>query len=375
MVVSVVWLAPAIFATINSIVQSRLYGDPLPSVRDLLWSAGDWLVYAILTPPIFYVSRRWPIARPHIVRRSLLHLLFAVLFCIAWAVSGKLLQLTLGLVFARAEVQQFVAKAGDRVWQLAGIDILSWIFTTLPFGVVVYFSIAGIAHAIRYFAEAQEREVQLARLSDQLSSARLASLRAQLNPHFLFNSLNTIAVLTREGNTTAATRVVEQLSEVLRETLDRSQANEVSLEEELHLVRQYLAVEEARFSDRLRPEFDVDPAVLSAAVPSFALQHLVENALRHGIARRTDAGRVAITARRAGDRLEITVTDDGPGVAADLTPPPGHGLTNTRERLQTLYPGADASLDVTPAPGRGTIARLRIPYREIVLEPEDHAGR
>ena len=230
----------------------------------------------------------------------MLHLGFALLFCVGWALSGKALQLGLGLLLNRQEVRAFVQSSGDRLWQNIGQDVLGWIFITLPFGVVVYLSLAGIAHAIRYFVEASEREVQMARLSEQLTGARLAALQSQLNPHFLFNSLNTIAVLVRDGNRATATRVIEQLSEVLRSTLSRTQAVEVSLEEELRLVRQYLAVEQARFSDRLRPAFEIDPATLSAAVPRFALQHLVENALRHGIARRTEAGRVVVTARRDG---------------------------------------------------------------------------
>jgi len=375
MLVSAVWLAPAVFATINDVVQRRLHGEPPPRLDELLWSGGDWLVYAILTPPVFFVSRRWPIARPRIVARALLHLGFAVLFCAAWAISGKMLQLTLGLIFRRDEVQRFFATQGDRVWQAIGLDIVGWIFTTLPFGVVVYLSIAGMAHAIRYFLEAREREVQVSKLAEQVTAARLSTLQAQLNPHFLFNSLNTIAVLTRDGDTQAATRVIEQLSDVLRSTLGRSQSSEVSLDDEMDLVRQYLAVEQARFPDRLRPEFDVDPAVLSAAVPSFAVQHLVENALRHGIARRTDAGRVVVRARRDADALEITVTDDGAGVAQAATQQEGHGLENTRERLRTLYSPGSASLDVMPAPGRGTVARLRIPYREMILEAERDAER
>ena len=145
--------------------------------------------------------------RPHIAGRVALHLTFALLFCVAWAVSGKLLQLGLGLMFSPQELRALVSAAGDRFWPTVGVDVLSWIFTTLPFGVVVYLSIVGIAHAIRYFVEAREREVQVARLSEQLAGARLSTLQAQLNPHFLFNSLNTIAVLDRDGNRTAATRV------------------------------------------------------------------------------------------------------------------------------------------------------------------------
>jgi LytS/YehU family sensor histidine kinase len=250
---------------------------------------------------------------------------------------------------------------------MIGRDVASWILTTFPFGVIVYLCVAGVAHAIRYFVEAREREVQMARLSAQLSDARLAALHAQLNPHFLFNSLNTIAVLVRDGHRGAATRVIEQLSDVLRSTLGRSQGNEVTLENELHLVRQYVAVEQARFSDRLRPAFDVPGALLSAAVPRFALQHLVENAIRHGIARRSDAGRLSVSARRDGDMLELAVVDDGPGVAAPVDEQVGHGLENTRERLRTLY-GERGSLVLTPASPQGTFARLRIPYRE--MEPE-----
>jgi two-component system, LytTR family, sensor kinase len=369
MLVSAVWIAPAVLATISSIAQRRLNGEPAASASDLLWTGGDWLVYAVLTPPIFAVARRWPIERPHVPRRALLHLLFALLFCLAWATLGKLLEILLALTFTPDEFHARLA-AGAPFWTKLLRDLVAWILVTLPFGVVVYLCITGIAHAIRYFFEATDREIQLARVSEQLATTRLAALQAQLNPHFLFNSLNTIAVLVRDGDTRAAARVIEQLSDVLRSTLNRTQVNEVTLEDELGLVRQYLAVEEARFSDRLRPVLDVDPSALSAAVPRFAVQHLVENALRHGMAKRTDAGRIVVTARRAGDTLELTVEDDGPGPAAGATDVKGHGLDNTRERLRTLY-GDRASLVVTAARPLGTIARLRIPYRELVLEEHD----
>jgi sensor histidine kinase YesM len=372
MLVSVVWLAPAALATIDQIAQRRLAGEPPAGPGELLWAGGDWLVYAFLTPPIFAASRRWPIARPHVTRRALLHFLFALLFCAAWATGGKLLQAVLGLLFRPQQVRAMVKAAGDQFWQKAWWDLLSWIFTTLPFGVVVYLCIAGIAHAIRYFVEANERELQVARLSEQLSGARFAALQAQLNPHFLFNTLNTIAVLVRDDDRTGAVRIVEQLGDVLRRTLSRHRTNEVTLEEELELVRQYVAIERARFSDRLRPTFDIDDAVRSAAVPSFAVQHLVENAVRHGIAKRSDAGRVDVAAHRAGDLLQISVTDDGPGVDAQATMPQAHGIENTRERLRALY-GGRASLDIARAATGGTIATLRIPYREMLLEPDDAA--
>jgi two-component system, LytTR family, sensor kinase len=169
-------------------------------------------------------------------------------------------------------------------------------------------------------------------------------------------------VLVRDDDKKGATRIVEQLSEVLRRTLNRNRANEVGLEDELDLVRQYLAIEEVRFSDRLRVTYDVDPAALRAAVPSFALQHLVENAIRHGITRRPDAGQLRVAARRDGDALEMSVADDGAGIGSMIEPPKGHGLDNTRERLRALH-GDRASLTVAPRPDGGTVATLRVPYR------------
>jgi LytS/YehU family sensor histidine kinase len=297
------------------------------------------------------------------------HLVISLLFCAAWATCGKLLHWGLMLLFDPNALR--AAMQAGQFYREAGLDWLSWIFTTLPFGVAVYLCVVGVEHAVRYFVEARERDAQLARLSEQLSSARFAALQAQVNPHFLFNTLNTIAVFVRDNDRQAAVRIVEQLSDVLRTTLSSHRANEVSLGEEIELVRRYVAIEEARFSDRLRPEFDIDGSLLSAAIPSFALQHLVENAIRHGIAKSPDAGRLVIAARRDGDTLEISVADDGAGIDAELANLQGHGIENTRERLRALY-GERATLEVArPAEG-GTIATLRTPYREMV--PESNPG-
>ena len=357
MIVSAAWILPAIFAAINRIVQAHLQGWEPATVRDVLFEGGDWFVYALLTPGVFAVSKRWPVVRPHLLRRALIHLLFSILFCVAWATCGQILRFVLMLIFARDLLNQ------DQFWQQFAVQWLSWIFITLPFGVAVYLCVVGVEHAIRYFVEVREREVQLARLSEQLAGARFAALQAQVNPHFLFNTLNTIAVLVRDDDRQGAVRIVEHLSELLRRTLSRHQENETSLGEELELVREYVAIEQARFSDRLRPEFRVDDSLLAAMVPSFALQHLVENAIRHGIARDPDAGSLIVAAERLGDVLEITVTDDGAGIDPDAAIPPGHGIDNTRERLRALY-GEDASLEIVRRDEGGTIATLRVPYKQ-----------
>jgi sensor histidine kinase YesM len=340
MLVSAAWTGPAVLGALDVIARHRLLGEGPLDIGQVLFSSLDWLLYALLTPFVFIIARRWPITKPHVAQHAALHVVFSLLFCVAWAGAGTLLRMVLQPEFlGRGIAVQFI------FWQLI----------TLPFGVAVYLAVVGIEHAIRWFAEAS-------RLSEQLAGARLAALQAQLNPHFLFNSLNTVAVLVRGGENQNAALVVEQLSDVLRSTLGHREV-ESALEDELELVRQYLAVEQARFSDRLRPEFVIDPSARNAAVPAFALQHLVENAVRHGISRRSDAGRIVVTARKDQDMLELTVEDDGPGLADDAPQPAGHGLENTRERLRTLY-GERWMLTVTKQ-AQGTVARLRVPFKHV----------
>ncbi|HEX7828358.1 MAG TPA: histidine kinase [Thermoanaerobaculia bacterium] len=356
LLVSAVWIAPAILGAINEVAQRWISREPLVDLPAILFGSGDWLLYAFLTPGVFWIARRWPLARPHWLRHGSLHLAASLLFCAAWAGGGTLLK---------------VAVQPKALWGTPIEHLLRWSFITFPFGVAVYFGVVGTEHAIRYFVEARDREIELARLAEQLAGARLAALQATVNPHFLFNTLNTVCVLVRDGDQRGATRIVEQLSDVLRETLNRHGTNEVPLDHELELVRQYVAIEQARFSDRLQPEFNVDATLRTAAVPSFALQHLVENAIRHGVAKSIDAGRVVIRVRRSGDVLEIAVIDDGPGIDRDPQLA-GHGLENTRERLRALY-GEGASLTVSRHAPQGTIAILRIPYRE--MKPDDSDGR
>jgi signal transduction histidine kinase len=367
MIVAAAWVIPAILGAVDAVGQHAVWGGTL-RWNEVVFTSVDWLMYGAFTPIIFGLSARWPLTRGMLARNVPRHVLASLLFCVAWASGGTVL---------RALLDSGMRKPGALAHWYAG-----WILTTLPFGVSVYLAMVGIEHAIRYFAEARARETQLARMSEQLAGAKLSALQAQLNPHFLFNSLNTILVLVRDNESRRATGVIEHLSDVLRRTLSRTQASEGSLEDELDLVEQYLAVEQARFSDRLRVSVDVAAPLLSAAVPSFALQHLVENAIRHGISRRTGAGVIRIAARRDADVLELTVTDDGAGMSGDGRTA-GHGLENTRERLGTLY-GERASLEVVALAATGTsgttgtigtMARLRIPYHEVLLRAASDAGR
>jgi len=345
------WLVPALLSAFSTYMQSRLDGEP-PSWRWVVFNGLDWLFYALLTPLVFRAARRFPLKRPHLARRIAIHIVGALALCVAWAALGTVLRLA---IFPRA-----ADLTAHKVW----LGFVSWVFTTFPFGVGVYFALVGIQHSFFYFAQARDRETQAARLSAQLSEARLGALRMQLNPHFLFNSLNAITVLVRDNHTAEASRMLELLSDVLRQVLRTDEPHETSLAHELEFLERYLAIEQVRFSDRLRPRIEIDPAVTRAAVPRFLLQPLVENALRHGIARRADAGLVEVRAYREGEQLVLIVRDDGPGLPTAPEAPVGVGLSNTRARLEALY-GAGATLQVVNAEGGGVIATVRLPYHEV----------
>jgi LytS/YehU family sensor histidine kinase len=228
----------------------------------------------------------------------------------------------------------------------------------------------------RLYAEvrqAHEHELRASQLEVRLTAARLEALRAQLNPHFLFNALNTIAMLVRRQANADALRGIVGLSQLLRQVLDRREEAEVALGEELALVEHYLAIEQLRYRDRLAVRVDVAPETLEACVPSLLLQPLVENAVRHGVGSRDGAGLILIAGHRQGERLRLEVRDNGPGFPPGWEPRSGRGLglTNTRERLLSLY-GADQLLELTNAPAGGAVVVVTIPFHHRSERGADH---
>ena len=352
LVIAAACIVPAVLDGGLAYVQSMLAHRP-PDWQEIFWQANEWLILGALTPLVYLLARRYPIRPPIIGRNLLVHVGGALLLCIGWATAGASLRWGLGIGPTQITKTQHLA---------------SWLLTTIPWGTFMYFTILGCVHAFAYFVEAKEREAQAARLAAQVAEARLGALRMQLHPHFLFNSLNAITVLVRDQDTTSAGRMLELLSDVLRQVLRTDQAHEISLDTELRFLERYLAIEQVRFSDRLRVRFDVDDELLDAAVPPFVLQPIVENALRHGIAKRADAGVVEIAARRDGTSLVLTVSDNGPGVDATSgqtggEPGNGLGLANVRERLTTMY-GAHGHLELharSQAEGGGTLAVVTMP--------------
>lgn len=309
----------------------------------------DWYIWAAFSPAILWLGRRFPIERPHRLRDLGVHGVASVVFPLV-----ELLLSCLLIVAAEGLPEGY----GD-FWSYY-YRIISW--WTL-FGLLVYWIILAAGRAYEYHRQYREAETRAADLQTRLANARLDALRMQLHPHFLFNTLHSIGVLVRKGDRERALRMVTRLGGLLRHALENG-AQEVPLEEELDFVRRYLEVEQIRFEDRLRVRFDVEPDVRSALVPSFLLQPLVENAVRHAVAPHSSPRTVAVSARARNGALELEVRDDGPGLPAGWRADEdrGVGLRNVRERLRSLYPEAHR-FEVRRGEPTGAVAAVSLPLR------------
>jgi two-component system LytT family sensor kinase len=341
-------------------VTRRMYiDDPRPWQEIGYWAVRVYMS-AALTPLILRLGRRWPFERQGWPPRVALHLAFSIVF----ALVGILLETTLLWLIG---VARLTLPLTLRRWYpfllIAGFHS----------SIIAYWVVLGVQSGIRYYEKFHEREEETLRLElraselkAQLVHARLGALKMQLQPHFLFNTLNAIVVLVRQQRGPEAEETLSRFSDLLRAVLSDIDAQEVPLHRELEYLRLYLAIEQVRFSDRLQIDINADPAVLDALVPHMGLQPIVENAVRHGISRRAAAGSIAIAAVRLppDDTLRITVTDDGPGLPSGVVPEgKGIGLTNTRARLEQLY-GEAGTLHLASGDRGGTVVTMSLPYRE-----------
>ena len=304
---------------------------------------------AVLGLGVLWLARRFPFDRARGWRWLGIHLGGAVLYCLLYSVTYA------SLVNGQMSVKGKPFVFGETLQKLL-------IFYT--FGNIVFYWLLLLAHhGWHYYQRFRERERRAAELEGQLSLAQLQALRMQLNPHFLFNTLNTIAALIHE-QPEAADRVVIRLSELLRASLERPEAHEVPLGQELGFLHRYLEIEQARFGERLAVEFQVPAELEEVLVPALLLQPIVENAIRHGVEEREEAGRIRISAARVDGCLELQVVDNGPGLPPGRTAfvREGIGLSNTRSRLRHLY-GDCQRLELSAAPGGGLCVRIRLPSR------------
>ncbi|WP_420124859.1 sensor histidine kinase [Longimicrobium sp.] len=309
-------------------------------LRALVETSFDILTWTLLTPIVLALARRFPLTRGS-VRRSLpVH------------VAAALLVATADVLISYAVATQTY---------LYGPFWPRFYWISLHYAVLSYVAVAAAGHGMEIYRRFRERELQASQLETQLARAHLHALEMQIQPHFLFNTLNSISELIH-AEPEAAELMVAQLGDLLRMTIAGDGRQEVPLSRELDLVGAYLEIERTRFQDRLTVKKQVDEDVTDALVPSLILQPLVENAIRHGLSPRVAPGTVTLTARRVGDRLRITVRDDGRGL-----PPPDQrrervGVGNTRTRLMQAY-GADHRFELADAPGRGTQVLIEIPWR------------
>src|SRR6266851_5442556 len=304
------------FASQHYLSQSKI-GRPVTWSFAVSRALADWYVYALLSVPALWLALRAEVEQ--------------------WLSQKSLTPISFAEAFSRALVALFV------------------------YNLLIYWVIVSISHAVEYYRKYQERELGAAELEKRLAQAKLQALQMQLNPHFLFNTLNSISSLMHK-DVEAADRMIAQLSDLLRHTLESSDAQEVALEEELDFLRRYLDIQQTRFGERMKVEMEIAPETLAARVPNLILQPLVENAIRHGIAPRAAPGRIVLSAQRQGEWLELEVRDNGEGLPENQPPAEGIGLSNTRARLQQLYPQR-FRLRFGPALEGGLAVRIQIPFR------------
>lgn len=309
----------------------------------------DWYIWAGLTPLVVWLARTIPVAGGGWARAVAIH-----------AVLGALVSAAELALFAGTMTFYFELFMGfslppftERYPTLVG----RW----LPPQMLIYALIVAVVTAFEHGRLARERDVAAARLEGELARAQMHALQAQIQPHFLFNTLNTISMAVRQGRDGVAVRMMAHLSGVLRRSMDAATRPETPLRRELELVRDYLQIEKCRLEERLTLRWDVDEGVLDAVVPTMLLQPLVENAVRHGISEVTEGGEITVRAARRNGSLVLTVEDSGRGLAPDAEP--GVGIGNVRQRLETRH-GSRAGLTLEARGGGGTTARVTLPVEE-----------
>ena len=305
----------------------------------LVWEIPRWCVWALLAPIVIRLIRRYPLQRKGAARGVVLHTLLAAVLSLIHLILFVLLFHFLRLSFGN---------------QGSIVDTFQFAFA-LDFhvGIAVYWLIVLLV-------ERSESEQRVARLQAELSEAQLKALKMQLHPHFLFNTLNSIASYLRT-DVEIADEMIGRLGDFLRLTLRNPGTEEIELEKELEFLKRYLEIEELRFQDRLSANFEIDPETIAALLPNLILQPVVENAVRHGISKRQGAGSIRIQTRRRNGELQIFVYDNGPGLPVQILE--GIGIGATRDRLHRMY-GTGARLDLANQPEGGAVVTVVIPFHK-----------
>ena len=349
---SALLLVPAVILATQIYAGFRVRGMRVSFWAPLVTQILHWEWWALVGPFVWGLERRWPLVGAGRRRAWLYHVLAAP------AVATGVLLLNM------AAYHLLIRLPATSGW-FGGFDRGIWLTFVIYFGtffhleLLIYAGIIALAHASRANALARARERQALRLETELTGAKLTALRTQLQPHFLFNTLHTVGSLVMQRQNDRAVGLLAELGELLRDTLRHRDTDLTPLGDEIAYLERYLRIEEARFGDRLKVEWDIDASAAGAMIPPFIMQPLVENAFRHGISRRTDDSVLRISARRDNGSLRITVYNDGPPLPASFSfDNGGYGLKNVRERLRTRTPAGELRL---VNEGNGVRADLELP--------------
>jgi two-component system LytT family sensor kinase len=350
------WVLMWVLDASQSYFYSAIYDhEPISGFEALWHSSPTWLLWAALTPFVFRLARRVGADRPFVRQALPVHLL-----------AG----LGVALVHILLITALYTWLGWATFWHVTFSQLLSkYLMSKIHLHLLTYWAIVGAYYALEYYRRFREREVLTAQLRSSLAEARLQALRTQLQPHFLFNTLNAVSVLAMKGETAGTVRMLSRLSDLLRLSLDTSGEQQVPLRDELDCLALYLDIEQVRFADRLTVAVDVEPQALAALVPNLLLQPLVENSVRHGLSRQVGAGRIEVRAARDGGMLRISVRDTGPGFAPGQVKE-GIGVANTRARLREMY-GDAQRFTLENARGGGGLVTVEIPFRPA---PSEAAG-
>jgi signal transduction histidine kinase len=333
------WTLLGMISALQNLMVYDVRGDDPPIGLVIRVALPTWYAWAILAPAIWWTARHFPLDRDHRLRNAAIHAAANAAAVLAAAALVTLVRRALGV------------PAVD--WRLQWVGSLNTVL-------IGYWMIVLAAHAYGAYRRHREASLRAAALSGELARSRLEALRAQLHPHFLFNTMNAISAFVRESPGKAEA-MLSDLAELLRFSMEDSDDALVPLEREIAFVQRYLAIQQTRLGDRLEVSMDVAEDTADVPVPRLLLQPLVENAVEHGIARRRAPGRLWIRAGRDGDALVVRVANDGPPVPPEALDPDGWriGLRNTRDRLRQRY--GSEPLRLSPRPDGGVEVEVRIP--------------
>ncbi len=356
------WILRALLAALGWTLVGVIFA--LPSLWTKSWHdelriyLAQFWAWGLVTPAIMAVDRRLPFSPKELGQRVLAHLGASLIFTEIYFYIFTAMRATMGVTPWSSLRLSNLTSASTVGWQ-----IWCWL---------VYWVVAGALQAYRYYERYMSSELRLERMEHSFSEARLNSLRMQLDPHFLFNALNTISSHV-ERDPKLTRRMIEHLGDLLRLSLESKDKQEVPLAEELAFLEHYLAIQKIRFGNQLKVEMQIAPEVRLALVPSFLIQPLVENAIRHGISRRAAGGTVMVKATSLDDRLELRVLDDGVGlpVGWSMANSGGLGLSITRERIAGLHPNGASRFVVRNREKGGAIVEISLPLR--VEEANGHS--